>query len=176
MSLTSSIKCAKWAKGAFLPLHKTMFVFSRSFLTTFSNETYLFLIFYCPPKPTISFFFSLPLRLITFLHYLFDSKLQFTQDIPSIPPRICHIFTRDCPIFIDTFFASSSFRDPKHSFLAFLANFCLYSFKRFNHYTSCFFYVKLRANWHRVSLHEPFLIFPTNIHWFSRIFNWYGEE
>ena len=122
-----------------------MFVFSRSFLTTFSNETYLFLIFYCPPKPTISFFFSLPLRLITFLHYLFDSKLQFTQDIPSIPTRICHIFARDCPIFIEAFFTSSPFRDSKRSFLAFLVNFCSYPFKRFDHCTSYFLCVKLRG-------------------------------
>ena len=32
------------------------------------------------------------------------------------------------------------------------------------------------ANRHCVSLYKPFLIFSTNIHWFSRMFNWYGEE
>ena len=150
--------------------------FSRSLLTIFSNEIDLFLIIHCPSKPTIYFFVSLP-------HWLTPSYVIYS----ILNYKLLKIFPRYRSEFAISLLATALFLS-KHSlpvrhfeirnalfwlfwpiFVYILSNVSITALP-----TS--FVWNCEANRHCVSLYKPFLVFSTNIHWFSRMFNWYGEE
>ena len=74
------------------------FIFSRFFLTIFSNEADQFFIIHRPPNPSIfSFRHSPPSIKHLPIHLIRFPKLQNSRSGPSRLTRICHVHSQDCP-------------------------------------------------------------------------------